>query len=38
LTAAARLGRAAFDGLKLFLRRRLPRLYVKLRDARVRRA
>ncbi|MGD8717619.1 MAG: radical SAM protein [Candidatus Zixiibacteriota bacterium] len=38
LVALARAGRAVFDGTKLFIRRRLPGLYVKLRDWRVRRA
>lgn len=34
----ARLVRGLFDGAKLFVRRRLPKLYLKLRDLRVRRA
>jgi anaerobic magnesium-protoporphyrin IX monomethyl ester cyclase len=38
LVAFALSVRAAFNGGKLFLRRRLPRLYTFVRDARVRRA
>jgi radical SAM superfamily enzyme YgiQ (UPF0313 family) len=38
LVVAARAARAVYTGLKLFVRRRMPALYVKLRDARVRRA
>jgi anaerobic magnesium-protoporphyrin IX monomethyl ester cyclase len=38
LAGIARLGRSLYDGTKLFVRRRLPGVYVKLRDWRVRRA
>ncbi len=38
LVAVAKLGRSLYDGTKLFVRRRLPKFYVKLRDWRVRRA
>ena len=38
LVAVAKVGRSLYEGTKLFIRRRLPRLYVKLRDWRVRRA
>lgn len=38
LVAAAKVGRGLYEGTKLFIRRRMPGLYVKLRDWRVRRA
>jgi radical SAM superfamily enzyme YgiQ (UPF0313 family) len=38
LTMVANAGRSLYEGAKLFLRRRLPKLYTKLRDWRVRRA
>jgi anaerobic magnesium-protoporphyrin IX monomethyl ester cyclase len=38
LVILARLGRGLYDRAKLFVRRRLPGLYVRLRDWRVRRA
>jgi anaerobic magnesium-protoporphyrin IX monomethyl ester cyclase len=38
LVAVARAGRSIYEGTKLCVRRRLPGLYVKLRDWRVRRA
>jgi radical SAM superfamily enzyme YgiQ (UPF0313 family) len=38
LVAAAKIGRGLYEVTKLFIRRHLPGLYVKLRDWRVRRA